>query len=238
MILDNLKSYIRQHPKLLTFVRFCLSPCVTVFGFLYGSYLTIRYVNEYKNFPAIRFDGGIIRLKIRKSLGGKLILKGNLIVTPFLGGNHCSCITIGCNAELVVENDFVVGDDVRICLSKDSCLQLVGKVMSSGSGITCQCKILVSKFILIGADTIISWGAYITDSDNHPINGTLSISPVVIGEHVWLSSGCQILKGCKIGKNSIIAAQSVILQGDYPDSSFIAGIPAKVRSIAPLWSRD
>lgn len=51
---------------------------------------------------------------------------------------------------------------------------------------------------------------------------------VIIGNNVWIGSKVIILKGAKIGDNSIIAAGSVVLGKEYPSNVIIGGNPAKV----------
>ena len=53
-------------------------------------------------------------------------------------------------------------------------------------------------------------------------------APVVIGDDVWVGANSTILKGAKIGSGSIVATGSVVLKGEYPENSLIAGNPAKV----------
>lgn len=236
--LIRLKAYVRSSPCLYSIVKKVRHPWCSCIGWLYGSYLTLRYVDKYTSFPAIIFENSVIPLKIFKGLASELILEGRLVITPFASGAGLSSIHIGQEARVIIENDFVIGDDVRIVLSDHAILRCGGKKLSSGSGITCQSKVLVRNFVSIGTDTIISWGTFITDSDHHPINGVIRTEDVIIGEHVWIASGAQILKGSCIGKDSIVAAQALVLKGDYSDNSMIAGVPAKIKGIAPQWSRD
>ena len=53
------------------------------------------------------------------------------------------------------------------------------------------------------------------------------ISPVIIGEKTWIGDGAVILPGARIGRSSIVGANSVVgLQEDRP--ALIAGVPARV----------
>lgn len=52
---------------------------------------------------------------------------------------------------------------------------------------------------------------------------------IVLGESVWVGSGAIVLGPCSIGKNSVVAAGSVVLPGDYPENVLIAGNPAKIK---------
>jgi acetyltransferase-like isoleucine patch superfamily enzyme len=51
---------------------------------------------------------------------------------------------------------------------------------------------------------------------------------IVIGDDVWAGANTTILKGARIGNGCIIATGAVVLRGDYPSNSVLAGNPAKV----------
>lgn len=50
-------------------------------------------------------------------------------------------------------------------------------------------------------------------------------APISIGDNVWLGAGVVVLPGVKIGNNSVIAANSVVLS-DVPENVLYAGNPA------------
>ncbi|HFI0229270.1 TPA: DapH/DapD/GlmU-related protein [Streptococcus suis] len=62
-----------------------------------------------------------------------------------------------------------------------------------------------------------------TPPDERPIKTT----PVHIDDNCWIGENTVILPGTRIGKGSIIGANSVV-KGEYPDFSMIVGAPAKV----------
>ena len=70
----------------------------------------------------------------------------------------------------------------------------------------------------------------ITDSDWHGIydrtDYVATPKEVIIEENVWIGEKSIILKGTKIGKNSIIGAGSVV-SGEVPDNVIFAGNPAR-----------
>lgn len=49
----------------------------------------------------------------------------------------------------------------------------------------------------------------------------------VIGDNVYLGAGCKVLGNVKIGNNSIVGANAVVLH-DVPDNAVVAGIPARI----------
>lgn len=97
--------------------------------------------------------------------------------------------------------------------------------------------ISASRMVKIGNDTIIAKDCFIADNDGHPVDPSRrrrhesvdenEITPVYIGENVWVGTGCYILKGSRIGDNSVVAANSVVV-GDIPANVIAAGNPAKV----------
>ena len=87
-----------------------------------------------------------------------------------------------------------------------------------------------AKKIVIGDSTMIASDVTITDSDWHDIydrtDYVASPKEVIIEENVWIGEKSLILKGSKIGKNSIIGAGSVV-SGEVPANVVFAGNPAK-----------
>ena len=88
------------------------------------------------------------------------------------------------------------------------------------------------EYIEIGKNCLIAANCQIIDSNGHAISihqrkkDQGKSNPVIIGENVWLGTGCIILPGVKIGNNSIIAAGSVV-NCDVPENSIFGGNPAK-----------
>lgn len=64
----------------------------------------------------------------------------------------------------------------------------------------------------------------IKENQNKELNGKGMIE---IGHNVWIGGRVTILRGCKIGDCSIIAAGSVVTK-DVPAYSIVGGVPAKV----------
>lgn len=50
---------------------------------------------------------------------------------------------------------------------------------------------------------------------------------VVIEDYVWIGANVFINPGCKIGKNSIVGANSVVTK-DIPENSIYGGVPARL----------
>jgi acetyltransferase-like isoleucine patch superfamily enzyme len=56
------------------------------------------------------------------------------------------------------------------------------------------------------------------------------VEPVEIGDFTWIGRGVFIGPGTRIGKNCIVAANSVV-HGTFPDGVLIAGAPAVVKKL-------
>lgn len=87
----------------------------------------------------------------------------------------------------------------------------------------------------IGENCAISWDVTITDTDYHSINSNKSTSPVFIEDKVWIGCKSTILKGVRIGKGSVVAANSVVTK-DVPPNCLVAGVPARIIQRDIQWS--
>ena len=87
------------------------------------------------------------------------------------------------------------------------------------------------KEIIIGNNCVIAAGVNIIDSNGHELKsldrtkGRDIPKEIYIEDNVWIGLNVIILKGTKIGKNSVVAAGSVV-KGVFPENSLIAGNPA------------
>jgi acetyltransferase-like isoleucine patch superfamily enzyme len=93
------------------------------------------------------------------------------------------------------------------------------------------CRISASDEIIIGDSVMMANGVYVTDSDWHGIYDRTKrceeITPVNIGDNVWLGDHSTVLKGVSIGKNSVVAANAVVTK-NVPANVIVAGNPAKI----------
>ena len=202
------------------------------------AYLTYKYVDDYDVFPAIYIPNGV-KLKITKGVGAKFIVKNKLKIEKWKTENAYSTITLAGNAELFIENEFIIGDGVKISISNNGKLVLRGKKYDSGSGITANSVVLVKKYLEIGYDCIIAWDTFLTDCDWHSIDGKPAQIDTIIEDKVWIGVGAKILKGAHIGNNSIVTSNSVVLKGTYPARTLLSGSPAQtIKQNIPQWHRD
>ncbi len=92
-------------------------------------------------------------------------------------------------------------------------------------------RIQSAHHITLGPDVMLATQVLITDADWHGLYDRTSApgktSPVHIGENAWIGDGAKLLKGCRVGCNSIIGAGSVVT-GSIGDNLIAAGNPARV----------
>lgn len=174
-----------------------------------------------------------IRPRLSRSLflvvGSRCIVTQN---TYFIGSGS---VTIGDRVVLGYKNggyfrgnciEFSVRDGGRI-------------IVGSDTNFNNNCFISAKKMISIGSDCLIGHNCEFSDTDGHEINplerknSSGITEDTVIGSNVWLGNGCKILRGARIGDNSVVAAGAVV-KGKFGANCIIGGVPAKIiREIKP-----
>lgn len=105
-----------------------------------------------------------------------------------------------------------------------------------GDRVTFQqsCHITAASDLNIGADTTISFGVSIQDTDHEyqQINVNILRQPLLvkktkIGDTCFIGSGAKIMAGTILGKQCIVGTNAVV-RGIFPDYCVIVGIPAKI----------
>ncbi|MFL1379227.1 MULTISPECIES: acyltransferase [unclassified Nocardiopsis] len=112
-----------------------------------------------------------------------------------------------------------------------------GTVVRIGSGcaIGRGSHIVAHKSIDIGDHVYTGPYVYITDQNHSYANTEIPVGlqwpvddPVSIGAGTWIGANAVILPGVHLGRNSVVAAGTVVRPGTYPDHAVIAGIPGRV----------
>jgi maltose O-acetyltransferase len=141
--------------------------------------------------------------------------------------------------------------------------ELLGSV-GEGTHIRPPLQCDYGRYIHIGAQTFINFGAVLLDvatitigddvqigpnvqllTPTHPLDPDLrrdrweAAEPITIGDNVWLGGGVIVLPGVTIGANTVVGAGAVVSR-DLPANVVAVGNPARIiRTITPadpLWA--
>ncbi|PWT78849.1 MAG: hypothetical protein C5B58_14645 [Acidobacteria bacterium] len=109
-------------------------------------------------------------------------------------------------------------------------------VIGDNSSIGHGCSLTVGDRITVGKHCRIGIGVGIFDAGGHPLSPELrlkgfpanreDVRPVAIEDNVWIGSRAIIMPGVTIGRNSIIAAGSVVMNS-IPPNCVAGGNPAR-----------
>ena len=117
-------------------------------------------------------------------------------------------------------------------ISSEAIISIENGCGFSGVAISCHKSIIIKANVRIGSNVTIM------DSDQHLDDPRVGLpSSITIHENVWIGSNCIVLKGVSIGKNSIIAAGSLVNK-DISENTIAAGIPAKKIQKIKYYEKD
>lgn len=104
-----------------------------------------------------------------------------------------------------------------------------GANIGSYCRIATQSKVIVERSVLVAAYCYIGPGNHKHDPERGAlITQDMEIrGGVVLGEGCWIGAHSTLLDGVRVGKNSIVGANSLVVT-DVPDGALVAGTPAKV----------
>ena len=203
----------------------------------------------YFNFRCLNINEAIklpiligYNIKIRKCNGGVISFEKGVKVRPFL-------VRVGFGgSETVVTNRYGI---VNI---ENGTLVFHGQAtFASGSTLDCSGHLEIgdhfstnrnafvscSKEVIIGDNVMLGWDVTIFDASGHTVyykgEPKTSQATIKIGNHVWLCSKAQILKGAEIGNESIVAWGSIVTKAIEGENLLIAGIPAQKIQEAISW---
>lgn len=122
------------------------------------------------------------------------------------------------------------GDGIlRLVVREKGQLIIHSNVGISNSTIVCWNRIEIGNYAFIGGDCKI-WDTDFHSTDpmdrRHRNNANVKTASVIIEEYAFIGGGSIILKGVRIGKNSVVAAGSVVSKS-IPDNEIWGGNPAK-----------
>lgn len=190
-------------------------------GFFKSIYLIKNFVDSFK--CRVLFWGNNVQYSYFKTSG-----------IPFVSVAIGGSFSVGYNLTM---NNGIVGNPIG-CFDRCTFFVDNGASLQIGSNLgISQAALICHLSIQIGDNVKIGGGARIYDTDFHSLDPLLRLNsatdfatkgklPVVIENNVFIGAHSTILKGVKIGQNSIIGACSVVTKS-VPDNEIWAGNPAR-----------
>lgn len=167
-----------------------------------------------------------IKNKIRISGANNKILLDDKSSTKI---SKTKIIIIGSGNTLHIKNGVKINNSF-IEIVGNNCSIIIGKNSIIGDNCYLSAKEEGIKLI-IGDDCMLSRNAKLMTSDGHPIykNGNIInfAKSIILEDKVWIADSVTILKGVKIGNNSVIGIGSILTKS-IPSNSIAAGNPAKI----------
>jgi acetyltransferase-like isoleucine patch superfamily enzyme len=174
----------------------------------------------------------VLRLRFNRNviLEGKLFIRGRALVDIRKGCN----LYIGNGVRLNSKNK---GYHLNMAAPAKLFAYLPGAEIriGDGTGIAGSC-ITAHRSVIIGKRCLIAANCQIMDNNAHDLSfpnvenrrrTTGTISPVVIEDDVWLGANTVVLPGVRIGRGSVIGANSVV-SSNIPPMVVARGNPAEV----------
>jgi len=171
-----------------------------------------------------------ISLKKNISINGKLKIVG----MPIIDIREGASLEIGDNVTLSSRNKgyhINMHSPVKLFADRrDAVIKIGANTRLHGTCIHAYQSIEIGNNCLIAANCQILDGSghdlSFDDVDNR-INTTGNASPIKIDDSVWIGANSIILPGVKIGRGSVISANSVVVK-DIPPMVVAGGNPAKI----------
>lgn len=130
----------------------------------------------------------------------------------------------------------IIGQRVRL-FSTIATLELVadqGGLLEIGERtfVNSGCSIAATELVHIGADCQIGPHTMLLDNDFHRVEPERRLErppsgPIIIEDNVWIGARVIVTSGTTVGRDSCVAAGSVVTT-DVPPRTLVAGVPARV----------
>jgi acetyltransferase-like isoleucine patch superfamily enzyme len=142
-------------------------------------------------------------------------------------------VTLRGRAAISNEGRISLGDRIRLVsdVARLELATLPGGHLEIGNNVFINygCSIASSNHVQIGNDCLIGSHVMIMDCDFHRVEDkswdTTGV-PIIIEDRVWIGNRSIVLKGVRIGHDSVVAAGSVVTH-DVPPRTLVAGVPAR-----------
>lgn len=207
---------------------------------------TLRFNFKYLPFrQAIKFPIVVSRHCRVRRLGGTVRIDSDI---------HTAMIHIGFDSVGIFDNKrsrsiwensgtvifkgrAILGHGTKLAVGEQATL-----CFGTNFSVTAESSIIAFHCIEFGDNCLLSWEVLIMDTDFHGIyseQGTLinNVSPVLVGNNVWVGCRSTILKGVKINDGTVIAAGSVVTRSTEESDCIVGGNPIKVLKKNIRWQQ-
>lgn len=162
-------------------------------------------------------------------------------------GENCSfnntvIRVVGSNNRIIFGSNCVVGKNCSFWMEGNNITITVGANTTFTQTVH-FCAQEDNTSIVVGEDCMFSNTIIVRTSDSHPIYDLLTqerLNPaknVVIGNHVWIAPNSKIMKGAKVGNNSIVGSNTMVTK-EIPDNCLVIGSPCKIVKTNISWTRE
>lgn len=104
----------------------------------------------------------------------------------------------------------------------------VANVISYGVVVHCSNSVTLEDHVGLGDRTTVVDSAHETDGSDTPwVEQPAPSRPIVVGRNTMTFANAAILRGARVGRNSVVAAGAVVT-GEHPDGVLLTGVPATV----------
>jgi len=187
-------------------------------------------------------EGNVLDRGKARLQGARIEIRGNHNVIRF----HPTCKLVNVSLRLLGDNLRVeLGERVKISRWGDFLLMGKDAEIRLGHHTTVESARFIAHggtTLEVGPDCMFAYDVEVRTSDEHSILDASSgerINPdqsVHIGEHVWIGARSVVLKGVRIGNDSVVATGSIVSR-DLGAGVVAGGIPAKEIRDGVTWDR-
>ncbi|MBD3350105.1 MAG: acyltransferase [Candidatus Lokiarchaeota archaeon] len=135
---------------------------------------------------------------------------------------------------IVFQGSAAIGHGSKISIQKKGVLKIGHDFRISAEG-----TIVCHHNIDIGDQCLFAWDVLVMDTDLHKImikgQQINRNEAIILGDHIWIGARSLILKGSKIEKNCVVAANSLVTKAFSGENLLIAGSPAKILKQGIEW---
>lgn len=214
--------------KAIHFVCRCL---IAALGYFWAAFYTLRYNRNGNVFVChARLQGCKVSIK---GSNHRIVIKGGVI-------RNTKFEITGSGHQITMGKGVAFNEGGRIVMEDNNCSLIIG---DGTDFVSCFFAIRDDGTkVIIGNDCMFSALTIVRTSDAHSVlvdgKRVNRGKDVVVGDHVWVGYGANILKGTTIESHSIVGTQSVVAGLLIPEGCVAAGNPARIVKQGIDWDRQ